>query len=132
MKYQFYTLPVFADKRGKLASLEFKEQVPFEPKRIYYVFENKSPRGGHAHIKEKELFICINGSFTAKIHDSENWHIFYMKSPGDALFASEMVWHEFLDFSKDAIMLCLSSTAYDPGRKGYITDFNKFQQLAAS
>lgn len=132
MKFNFFQLPVFEDKRGKLVSIEFREQIPFVPQRLYYLFDNKELRGGHAHEEEKELFICASGKFTAKIHDGRSWHTFFMKSPGDALYAANMVWHEFADFSDSALMLALSSTPYDPKRKGYIMDFDEFLKTCKS
>lgn len=101
------------------------DYVPFKPKRVYFIYGASSKRGAHAHVKEKEVFVCVSGSFTAKIHDGASWHEFKMNKPGQALFTSNKVWHEFENFSKNAIMLAISSTPYD-GRKGYITDFEKF------
>lgn len=127
MKYKFWTLPVFEDKRGGLCSIEWAN-LPFRPKRVYFIYGASSKRGAHAHKKEKEVFVCVKGSFVAKIHDGKSFHTFKMNRPGRALFTSNLVWHEFHDFSKDAIMLALSGTAYN-GRKGYIEDFEKFLKL---
>ena len=79
-------------------------------------------------MKEKELFVCIRGSFTARIHDGRRFRSFVMKNPGDTLYTSNLVWHEFGRFSKNAIMLAISDTAYD-GQKGYIMDFEEFKTL---
>lgn len=129
MKYSFFQLPLFQDKRGKLVPLEFREQIPFVPVRLYYLFDNKETRGGHSHEDEEELFICLRGTFTAKIHDGSHWHNFTMR-PGDALYNDAFVWHEFHDFSEDSLMLALSSTPYDPQRKGYIMDFDQFIKIS--
>ena len=125
-KFSFFTLPLFEDPRGALVTLEFKEKVPFTPQRLYYIFNTKEKRGGHAHREEQELFVCIKGTFTAKIHDGTQWHTFTFTAPGQALYNDALVWHEFDDFSDDAVMLAISSTSYDPERKGYIMDFDNF------
>lgn len=127
MKYKFWKLPVFKDSRGRLCPLEWKD-FPFKPKRIYFLFGVKGVRGGHAHKKEKEIFICVNGSFRARTHDGRRWKTCNMKSPGQALYTSNYVWHEFDHFTPGAVMLAVSSTKYD-GRKGYIMDFEEFLYL---
>lgn len=123
----FFSLPTFKDSRGALTSIELEHQVFFTPKRLYYLTDTKEKRGGHAHKTEQEVFVCVKGTFTAKVHDGKNWHTYEMK-PGDALFNSEMVWHEFDHFSPDAVMLAISSEPYDKDRKGYIMDFEEFEK----
>lgn len=127
MKYKLLKLPVFEDKRGGLCSIEFSK-LPFKPKRVYFIYGASEKRGGHAHTKEKEVFVCVQGSFTAKIHDGKGFHTFKMNKPGSAIYTANLVWHEFENFSKDAIMLALSGTLYD-GRKGYIEDFARFLKI---
>lgn len=127
MQHHLWQLPVFVDDRGGLCVGEFKS-LPFKPKRIYFLFNSKLTRGGHAHKKEKEVFVCVKGSFTARIHDGKRWKSIKMNKPGQSLFNANMVWHEFKNFSKDAIMLAISSTSYK-GTKEYILDFKEFLSL---
>lgn len=115
---------VFTDVRGSLAVTETRT-LPFSPKRIYFLFNTKKKRGGHAHRREKEIFVCVAGSFRARIHDGRRWRSIAMKKPGQALYCDAMVWHEFDRFSPGAVMLALSSTFF-AGRKGYIMDFEEF------
>ncbi len=82
-KHHYWKLKVFKDSRGPLCALEFSE-LPFVPKRAYFIYDVKKLRGGHAHTKEKEVFICIKGSFTARIHDGTRFRTFPMKKPGQA------------------------------------------------
>lgn len=129
MKYKFWKLPVFIDERGGLCVAEFSS-LPFSPKRVYFLFgaKAKTLRGGHAHTQEKEVFVCLAGSFRARIHDGKRFRSFRMNRPGHALYTANFVWHEFDNFSKGAMMLAFSSTKFD-GRKGYIMHFEEFLSL---
>lgn len=130
MRYKTFQLPLHADSRGTLCPIEF-EDLPFKPKRTYFLFDTGALRGGHAHMREQELFVCLNGSFRATVHDGKLWRRFHMKKRGQALYTNRLVWHEFDNFSADAIMMALSSTRYN-GKKGYIMDFEEFVCKAKS
>ncbi len=121
--FEFYKLQSFKDKRGSLIPLELKEFIDWAPKRVYYSYRNSKSRGGHCHRMEKELFICLKGSFKVKIHDGKDWHEKTLNSC-EAVKVDNMIWHEFTDFSEDAILLAVSSTNYDP--QDYIRDFDQF------
>jgi len=123
-KIQLIKLPHFKDERGELVPIELKEHLNWEAKRVYYAFNNKETRGGHAHRTEKELFICARGSFTAKVHDGKEWHEYKLEGPEDAIYVDNWIWHEFTDFSEDGILLAVSSTNYDP--EDYVRDFDQF------
>ncbi len=129
-KIKLHKLPLFTDEKGQLVPVELKEYIHWEPKRIYYAFNNKKNRGGHAHKLEKELFICVKGLITAKVHDGEKWYEYKLEAPGDAIYVDNMIWHEFTDFSEDAILLAVSSTNYNP--EDYIRDFDQFLKLSSS
>ncbi len=121
-----FSLPVHTDKRGALAVSEF-DDLPFDPKRAYFLYDTKAIRGGHAHVKEEEVFVCVAGNFRARVHDGKKWRSILMNKPGKALYTGAMIWHEFDHFSKNSIMLALSSTSYE-GTKDYILDFDQFKQ----
>lgn len=121
--FKFYTLQLFEDERGSLVPLELKDFIDWTPKRVYYSYGNSETRGGHCHRTEKELFICQKGSFKARIHDGSIWHEKTLQ-PREAVRVDNMIWHEFTDFSKDGILLAVSSTNYDPD--DYIRDFDQF------
>lgn len=119
-----WMLPVFDDERGALSVIEHKD-LPFMPVRSYFLYHAKQKRGGHAHLKEKEVFVCIAGSFTATVHDGKTEQKIVMDKPGMALYTDALIWHEFDDFSSDALMLALSSTPYE-GTKEYIMSLDQF------
>ena len=122
--YEFFTLPVFTDDRGSLVPLELKEYISWEPKRVYYAIDMKDGRGGHCHKTEQELFICLQGSMTVKLHYGNEWIEREMRAPKEAVRVDNWVWHEFTNFSEDAILLAVSSTNYDSD--DYIRDFDQF------
>jgi len=123
-KIKVIKLQHFTDERGELVPIELKDYLDWEAKRVYYVFNNKETRGGHAHKTEKELFICARGEFTARVHDGNKWQIFKLEGPDHGIYVDNMIWHEFTDFSEDAILLAVSSTNYDP--TDYVRDFDQF------
>jgi len=122
--YKLLNFKVYGDEDGKLCPLYF-EQLPFKPKRAYFIYSSKIKRGGHAHKKEEEVFVCIAGSFRARIHDGKKWRTYKLYKPGKAIYTDKMIWHEFDDFSEDGVMLAISSTVYN-GTKDYIMDFAEF------
>ena len=128
-RIHFWQLPTYVDKRGSLCPID-EGALPFKPKRIYFLYDVSEKRGGHAHRQEKEVFVCIQGSFRGRIHDGKRWRTFTFKKPGQALYSDSMTWHEFYNFSSDGVMLAISSTIYK-GQKGYIIDFKEFKKLCA-
>lgn len=123
-EFEFFTLQKFDDERGSLIPIELKDYIDWEPRRIYYAIDNLEGRGGHAHRFEKELFICPQGQITIKLHNGKEWYIEHLNGPITACRVDNMVWHEFTDFSDDAILLAASSTNYD--ESDYIRDFDQF------
>lgn len=129
LKFERFTLKHYSDLRGSLVPMEFREYIPWPVPRIYYCFNSKDVRGGHAHREENEFFICQRGEVGVRLHDGKAWHEFTMNGPLDAVRVDAMCWHEFHNFSTDAILLAASSINYD--RSGYIEGFDEFLRLAA-
>lgn len=130
MKFERFTLKQYTDERGSLVPVEFADYFPWPVPRIYYCFDSKDVRGGHAHKVENEFFICLGGSIRVRLHDGKDLTEFTMNGPTDAVRVDAMCWHEFHDFSKDAMLLAASSINYD--RSGYIEDFDEFLALSSS
>lgn len=122
--FEFFTLPVFTDDRGSLVPIELKSHIPWEPKRVYYALNMKDGRGGHCHRTECELFVCLQGKMTVKLHDGKQWIEREINAPMEAVRVDNMIWHEFTNFSDDAILLAVSSTNYDSD--DYVRDFDQF------
>lgn len=126
--WQKFDLKTHTDSRGSLTPLELKEYIDFDVRRIYTVHHNPSEqiRGGHAHIKEEELFILTAGACVAKLHDGQQWIEIPMQANREALYVGNMIWHQFEQFSVDGVLLALSSTNYNPDRSDYIEDLDTF------
>jgi len=125
--HRFHTFPLLEDTRGSLVPFEFDDEFPFKVKRVYLVTANNNQtRGGHAHKIETELFVAAHGTVKAKVHDKFGEQIISLDKPNKGLEVAPFCWHEFYDFSKDAVLLCFSSTHYLPGEENYITDKDTF------
>jgi dTDP-4-dehydrorhamnose 3,5-epimerase-like enzyme len=124
-------LPLFNQPgRGKLVPVELDSNIPFDVKRVYCLWNVPQGiiRGAHAHTIEQEFFLCIRGKCHIKVSpDGDPPQKIVLHSPNRGIFVDNLVWHEFSDFSPDAILLCFSSTEYLPDN--YITDFKEFQKI---
>ena len=124
-------IPSFVDERGTLSCIEKSSGLPFEIKRIYYLYNVKSEeeRGYHAHIKLEQLFIPISGSFKIMIDDGSQHVLFEMHSPNKALYVPKMRWRVLSNFTSNAVCLVLASEPYNP--QDYIYDYSNFKKLAS-
>ncbi len=124
-------VPLFGESdRGKLVSYELESALPFPVKRVYFLWgvPHGALRGAHAHTIEKEFFVCIRGRCTLRISpDGTDPQKITLNAPHRGIFVDTLVWHEFSDFSPDALLLCFSSTHYLP--ENYIRNFQEFQKL---
>ncbi|MEI9533254.1 sugar 3,4-ketoisomerase [Moellerella wisconsensis] len=114
------------DERGSLISLEQNKNIPFEVKRIYYIFGTKEgvSRGFHAHKELRQLAICIRGSCRFIMDDGSHKEELILNCPNRGLLIEPMQWHEMHNFSEDCIIVVLASDYYDEG--DYLRDYNNF------
>lgn len=114
------------DDRGSLISLEQHRNIPFEVKRIYYIFGTKEgvSRGFHAHKELRQLAVCVRGSCRFIMDDGKNKEELVLDCPHKSLLIEPMQWHEMHDFSEDCIIIVLASDYYD--ETDYIRDYNLF------
>ena len=116
MAYKF-EINTIIDPRGKLSVIDFGE--PFEIKRIYYIYDVDSRRGGHKHKITKQILICLAGSCTVYVNDGEMENIYILNDPKVGLFLKPEDWHYMDNFAKDSVLLVLASEYYAPS--DYIT-----------
>lgn len=122
------SLPSHGDERGSLISLESLASVPFEIKRVYYLFGTKRDviRGFHAHKNLKQLAICVSGSCRFELDNGITRESVLLNSPDQGLLVEDMTWREMHDFSEDCVLLVLASELYD--ESDYIRDYNEFRR----
>ncbi|QLE78816.1 WxcM-like domain-containing protein [Francisella sp. Scap27] len=106
---------VYGDQRGSLVSLEENKNIPFEVKRVYYIFDTKSDvrRGFHAHTSLEQVLVCVSGSCKILVDDGKSRENILLDSPDKGLLISGLVWREMFDFSNDCVLMVLASEYYD-------------------
>ncbi len=121
-----YVFQPHGDDRGQLVSLEEKKDIPFEIKRVYYMYDTGSgvTRGKHAHKKLEQVLICIHGSCKVKLDNGTETEIVLLDRPNEGLYISNNMWREMYDFSEDAVLIVLASDIYD--ETDYIRDYSEF------
>lgn len=122
--------PQKGDERGHLVIVESDKDVPFEIKRIFYIYGSDSTvvRGQHANKKSEFVLINVSGTSKVRVKDGRgNEAIFDLNRPHTGIYLPKMVWKDMYDFSPDSVLLCLSSEHYDPDE--YIRDYDEFVKL---
>lgn len=120
------------NRAGNITIVEGQRNVPFDIKRIYYLYDipGGENRGGHAHKELKQLIVAASGSFNVMLDDGANKKIVTLNRPDYGLMVFPGIWRELLEFSSGAICLVLASQKYD--EKDYIrihTEFCKWKSL---
>ena len=127
--FKIIEFPIHTDARGTLVPVEFSA-LPFEPKRIYYLYDSKETRGAHAHLIEEEVFVCIKGKCRALIDpDGTGKQEIWLDNAKKAIYCGTHCWHEFNSFSNDAVLLAISSTPYLPGERNYVMEYEEKRLL---
>ena len=124
---------IHGDERGGLIALEaLSAQVPFEVKRVYYIFDTTpgTVRGNHAHKNLKQVLICVSGACTIVCEMPDGVKSEYrLDWPNRGLLVEGLVWRQMKDFSKDAVLVVLASEHYDEA--DYIRDYDQFKKECA-
>ena len=117
---------VLGDHRGQLVVIEGKDGVPFDIKRVFYIYGTQKdvPRGNHSHYKTKQYLIAVNGSCKVTLDNGKTKQTFSLDEPNKGLFQDVLIWGTMHDFSQDCVLLVLASEYYDEA--DYIRDYQKF------
>ena len=122
--------PQKGDERGRLVIVEGGVGIPFEVKRIFYIYGSDKTvvRGQHANRKTQFVLINVAGQSKVKVKDGKgNEIVFTLNRPHTGIYLPQMVWKDMYDFSEDSILLCLASEHYDP--EEYIRDYDQFMLM---
>jgi len=126
------TLPQIHDPRGDLTFVEGGNHVPFDIRRIYYLYNVPvdSERGGHAHRELEQVVFALSGSFRMKIDDGKTKSEYWLRDPRKGLYISRLIWREMDVFSQGAVCMVLASHRYD--ETDYYRNYDDFQAAVLS
>ena len=115
-----------SDPRGNLTPIEGGVDVPFDIKRVYYLYDvpGGESRGAHAHKEQYQLIVAANGSFTVTLDDGVEKKSFNLNRSYYGLLVVPGIWRDLDDFSSGAVLLCLASEHYDAA--DFIRDYDEF------
>lgn len=118
--------PEMGDERGHLIVVEGMTDIPFEIKRIFYIYGSDSNviRGQHANKKTEFVLINVSGTSKVRVTDGKNEDIYVLDRPHTGIYLPNMIWKDMYDFSEDSVLLVLASEHYDS--KEYIRDYENY------
>lgn len=129
-KVSMLEFPQHGDERGHLVIVEGMKDIPFDIKRIFYIYgsDENVIRGQHANLKSKFVLINVAGKSKVKVKDGlGNEVVFSLNRPHTGIYLPQMVWKDMYEFSNDSVLLVLSSEHYDPNE--YIRDYDEFVKI---
>ena len=121
------TLPKIGDERGNLSIIEQIKQIPFEIKRVHWIYDvpGGMDRGGHAFKETEEFIVALSGSFDVEIDDGEDKKVFSLNRSYYGLYVPKGMWRTMTNFSTNSLALVLSSTEYD--EHDYVSDYREYK-----
>ena len=121
-------LPRITDPRGNLTVAEANKNIPFDIKRVYWLYDvpGGECRGGHAHKHLQQILIAVSGSFHVTLDNGKEMQTFLLNHPYQGLLIDTKTWRTLDDFSSGAVCVVLASDFYD--ENDYIYDYNDFLQ----
>ncbi len=120
---------VAGDDRGSLTALESNKNVPFEIRRVYYIFGTRPGvvRGLHAHRALQQIAVCVSGACTMVLDDGHQRVSVRLDAPMKGVYIGPLMWREMHDFTSDCVLLVLADRLYDAN--DYVRDYDYFKQL---
>ena len=130
MQVKMIPLQIHGDERGSLVVFEDNKNIPFDIKRVYYIFDTQKGvvRGKHAHKNLKQIAICLRGSCKFLLDNGKERYTFELNSPFMGLFMEGLLWREMFDFSEDCVLLVLANDHFN--EEDYIRDYDRFLEIA--
>ena len=129
MEIKTYSFPPHGDDRGQLIAIEEQRDLPFDIKRVYYIYDTLPGvrRGFHAHKCLQQILICVSGGCRIHLDDGEQTAEVTLDKPTEGLYISNNTWREMYDFSEGAVLLVLASEYYDEA--DYIRNYGDFLKM---
>jgi hypothetical protein len=131
-KCKIVSFPKITDSRGNLSFIEENKHIPFEIKRVYFLYDVPSGaiRGGHAHRVSEQVIIALSGSFDVILDDGYCKKSFFLNRPHYGLYLSTGVWRELENFSSNSVALSIISTLFDEA--DYVRDYQVFKKMVTN
>ncbi len=126
MNVEIIDFNIMGDDRGSLIALEENHNIPFDVKRVYYIFGTKENvrRGYHAHKNLRQVAICVSGSCKFLIDNGNKTIHYNLNSPTKGLLIEGLIWREMYDFTDDCVLMVLADEYYD--EDDYIKNYDDF------
>lgn len=131
MDVKLYHFPPHGDDRGQLIAIEEQKDLPFDIKRVYYIYDTLPGvrRGFHAHRNLQQILVCVSGSCKIHLDDGHDTAEVVLDDPTKGLYISNDMWREMYDFVPGTVLLVLASEYYD--EKDYIRNYEDFLKIIA-
>ena len=121
--------PQKCDERGHLVIVEGNQDIPFDIKRVFYIYGSDKDvvRGKHANYDTEFVLINVAGTSKVRVTDVEHEKVFNLDRPHIGIYLPKLVWKDMYDFSEDSVLLCLASEHYNS--EEYIRDYDEYLQV---
>ena len=126
---KYIEMPKITDVRGNLTFIEGGNQIPFDIRRVYYIYDvpGGSERGSHAHRTLHQFFVAMSGSFDVVLHDGRAEQRFHLNRPYYGLYVCPMMWRTLDNFSSGSVCMVLASEPYT--EDDYVHEWDEFETL---
>jgi dTDP-4-dehydrorhamnose 3,5-epimerase-like enzyme len=128
---QIIDLPRIPDPRGNLTFIEGDVHIPFEIRRVFYLYDvpGGETRAAHANVSLQQFFIAVSGSFDLVLSDGKASETFSLRRSYSGIYVPGMLWRELVNFSSGSVCLVLCDQPYDPD--DYVRDYTEFERLTS-
>ena len=129
MEAKMFHFPPHGDERGQLVAIEEQKDLPFDIKRVYYIYDTLPGvrRGFHAHRNLQQILVCVSGSCKIHLDDGTQTQEVTLDDPNTGLYIANNMWREMYDFTPGAVLLVLASQYYDEA--DYIRNYEDFLKM---
>lgn len=134
-EFKSINFEIKGDSRGSLIAIENNKNIPFEIKRVYYIFDTKQDveRGFHAHLNLQQILIAVSGSCDIVLdngNEKNNEQIITLNNPNQGLYISGLIWRKMINFTPDCVLLVLADDFYN--ESDYIRNYDEFLEVVKS